>query len=130
MPSLRSRLVSAKLPSRFLEKLHVRQSGCLMHDRVGLGLEDGLAHRASVEQIEHDRLRAERPQTLDVARRPGGADHVMPSIDQLRNEPGADRTARPCNENSHRVSPLIGHISGISRVYFYDPTRRRNVTDG
>ena len=27
-------------------------------------------------------------------------------------------------------SPFARHIRGISRVYLYDPTRRRNVTDG
>src|SRR4029450_12984170 len=51
----------------------------------------------------------------------------MPSIDQLRNESGADRTARAYNEDSHRVSPFR-HKRVSTRVYLYDPTQRRNVT--
>ena len=45
-------------------ELHVRQRGRLVDDRLGLVLEHGFAHRARVEQIEHDRLRAQRPQQL------------------------------------------------------------------
>jgi hypothetical protein len=29
-----------------------------------------------------------------------------------------------------RIVFSFGHIARISRVYLYDPTRRRNVTDG
>jgi hypothetical protein len=39
---------------------HIRESGRLVDDRVGLGLEHSVAHRARVEQIERDRVRAER----------------------------------------------------------------------
>ena len=35
-----------------------------MDDRPGPGVEDGLAYRARVEQVEQDRLRAERPDPL------------------------------------------------------------------
>ena len=80
-----------------------------MDDRVGLGFEDGLAHGARVEQVEHDRLRPERPYAFGVLGRRGGADHLVPSLDQLGDEPGSDRTARSCNEDSHRVL-LFGHI--------------------
>jgi len=72
-------------------------------DRVGFGFEDGLAHGARVEQIERDRLRPEHPYTLGVSRRVEGADHLVTSIHELRNEPGADSTARARNEDSHRV---------------------------
>src|SRR6266542_6268125 len=82
---------------------HIRQRGCLVDDRVGLGFEHGLAHGARVEQVERDRLRPERPYTLGVSRRPEGADHLVPPVDQLRNEPAADRTARPSDEDSHVV---------------------------
>ena len=54
-----------------------------MDDRLGRGLEHRLAHGARVEQIERDRLAPERPQTFGVARRPVGADHLVPSFDQL-----------------------------------------------
>jgi hypothetical protein len=42
-------------------ELHVRQRGCLVHDRLGLVLEHRLLHRARVEQIDQHRLRAEHP---------------------------------------------------------------------
>jgi hypothetical protein len=84
-------------------KAHARQRGRLVDDRVGLGFEDGLAHGASVEQVERNRFGSERAQTLGVSRRPERADHLVALIDQLRNEPGADRTARPGNEDSHCV---------------------------
>ena len=75
-----------------------------MDDRVGLGLEDGLAHGARVEQIERDRLRPERPYPLGGSARPRGADHLVAPIKELGNEPGADRTARSRYEDSHDVS--------------------------
>ena len=74
-----------------------------MDDRLGPGFEYGLADGAGVEQIERDRLRPERPDPLSVGGRPEGADHLVTSIDELRNDPGADRTARPSDEDSHRV---------------------------
>jgi hypothetical protein len=82
---------------------HVGQSGRLVDDRVGLVFEHGLSHGAGIEQIELDRLRAERPQAFVVSWGPEGADHLVSSIDQLGNEPAADGTARPRNENSHHV---------------------------
>jgi hypothetical protein len=85
-----------------LEVLQIRESGRLVDDRVGLGLEHGLAHRARVEQIERDRLRPERLHAFAVSGRPERADHLVPSVDQLRDEPGADRAARSCYEDSHR----------------------------
>jgi hypothetical protein len=87
--------------------------------------EHRLAHRAGVEQVERDRLRAERPHALAVSRRPERADRLVASIDQLGNQPGADRTARACNEDSHRELLLVGHIPRISGVYCYDPPQRR-----
>ena len=46
---------------------------------------------------------SESTDPLGVGGRPEGADHLVTSIDELRNEPGADRTARPSDEDSHRV---------------------------
>jgi hypothetical protein len=74
-----------------------------MHDRVRFGFRDRLAHGARVKQIERDRLRPLRLDTLEVSGRPRGADHPVSSLDQLGNEPGADGTAGPCDEDSHRV---------------------------
>jgi hypothetical protein len=67
-----------------------------MDDRVGRGGEDGLAHGPRIEQIERQRLRPERPYTLRVAGRPVGADHLVASIGQLGDKPGADGAARAC----------------------------------
>jgi hypothetical protein len=91
-----------------------------MGNRLGLRLEHGLADRTSVEQIERDRLGAERPQVVCARRRYVGADHLVASVDQLRDESGADRTARSCDEYTHRGSPF-GHTRSICGVYGYDP---------
>jgi hypothetical protein len=32
-----------------------------------------------------------------------GSDHLVPVIDELRSEPGADRTLSPHGEDPHRV---------------------------
>ena len=93
-----------------LEVAQVGQRRRLVDDCLGLGFENRLAHRAGREQVERDRLRAERPDTLTVSRRSERADHLVASIDQLGNEPGADRTARACNEDSHRELLLVGPI--------------------
>ena len=81
-----------------------------MDNRVRFGLEDHLAHRLSIEQIDDDCLRSQRPYALAVGRRLGGADHLMTLVHQPPNEPGADRAARPCNENSHRILLLVRHM--------------------
>jgi hypothetical protein len=96
-------LVLAKTFVEVAAPLRVRERGCFVHDRLGLVLEHGLAHRARVEQIEHDRLRAERPQTFSTRRRVVAADHLVAGIDQLWHEAAANRTACPCDEDSHRV---------------------------
>jgi hypothetical protein len=105
----------------------IRQRGRLVHDRVGLGFEDGLAHSARLEQVERDRLRPERPYPLGFAWRPEGADHLVTVIDELRNEPGADRTARPRDEDSHRVllSGISGHMRGLWGVTCMTPGNGR-----
>jgi hypothetical protein len=74
-----------------------------MDDRVGPAFEHGLANGARVEQVEGDRLPAECPYTLGVSGRPRGADHLVPALDQLSDEPASDRAARSCDEDSHRV---------------------------
>jgi hypothetical protein len=70
-------------------------------DGLGLALEDGLADGGRVKQIELHRLGAERPYAVGVSGRVEGADHLVPSIDQLGDKPGADSTACPGDENSH-----------------------------
>jgi hypothetical protein len=52
----------------------------------------------------------------------------MASVDKLGDQPGADRTARSCNEDPHRFS--FGHIARAVRVYCDDAPRRSDVTDG
>ena len=103
MPSVRSLLVCANVRSKLREKVSVRQGRRLVDDRVRLGLEHGPAHGRAIEQIERDRLGAERPYVFRFLGRRRGADHLMASVDELGDQPGADRTARSCNEDSHRV---------------------------
>jgi hypothetical protein len=92
----------------------IPQGGRLMDDRVRLGFENSLAHRARVEQIERDRLRAERAYAFRALTRRGGADHLVPAFDQLRNEPASYCAARPCDEDSHR-SPFGTESKSDSR---------------
>src|SRR5258708_1601143 len=73
----------------------IRQSSRLVDDSLGPDFEDGLADGARVKQVERYRLRPERPDTLVVARRPESADHLVTSINELRHQPDAYRTARP-----------------------------------
>jgi len=94
-----------------LEVVQVRERGRLVGDRVRSGGEDRRAHGAGVEQVEPDRLGAERPHPLSAAGRPMGADHLVPALDQLRDEPGADRPARPCDEDSHRSLLLLPGVT-------------------
>jgi hypothetical protein len=74
-----------------------------MDDRVGPRFEHRLVNGARVEQIELDRLCPELPEVFGPSGRSVRSDHLVPVIDQLRNEPGADRTARSCHEDSHGV---------------------------
>jgi len=83
---------------------HTAQRGRLVDDRVRFRLQDRLSYGARVEQIERDRLRPERPQTLGAGGRVVGADHIVPCVDQLGYEPGSDRTAGSCYEDSHDFS--------------------------
>ena len=93
-------MVWAKVRSSFLET-PAGQRRRLVDDGRGPGLADGLAYRARVEQVEQDRLRTERPDPLAVTGRGERADHFVPLIGQLGNEPGADRTAGPDDHDPH-----------------------------
>ncbi len=129
MPSVRSRFVceaAIEVPG----EAKIRQRGRLVNDRLGLACENGLAHRGRVEQIERDRLRAERPHALGVSRRPERADHLVASVHKLGDEPGADRTARPATKTRIRFSFSLVTSPGYSGGYSYDTTRRTDVTDG
>jgi hypothetical protein len=101
-----------------LEVPQIRKSGRLMDDGVRFGFENGRTDGSSVEQIERDRFRPERPYPFSVSGRVEGADHLVPTIDQLGNEPGADGATRASDENSHRgvLSVCLSHIARISRV--------------
>jgi hypothetical protein len=88
-------------------EVQVRQGRRLVDDRVRRGLDHGPADGRTIEQIERDRLSAERPYVFGFLSRRRGADHLMASGDKLGDQPGADRTARSCNEDLHRVSPLV-----------------------
>ena len=116
MPSVRSRFVCAKLRSKCLKSCRFARAVAWWTIGLGLDFEHGLAHGACVEQIEHDRLRAERSNTFGVSRRPRGADHLVSSSDQLRNEPGADSTTCPRNENSHHVLLIVPAGIDVSGV--------------
>jgi hypothetical protein len=72
-----------------------------MDDRVRPGLEHRPAHGRTIEQVKRDRLSAERPYLFRFLSRRRAADHLVALLDKLGHEPCADRTARPCYENTH-----------------------------
>src|SRR6266536_4485971 len=61
-----------------LEVVQAGQRSCLVDDRVRFGLDDGLAHRGRVEEVEHDRLRTQR------ARRSEAKPHWYSGRESLR----------------------------------------------
>ena len=58
-----------------------------MDDDVGPGGEDGLAHGGGVERVEHDGLRAQRPDVVRAAA--GGPDDVVAALHELRCQTAA-----------------------------------------
>jgi hypothetical protein len=114
VPSVRSLFVCAKVRSRFL--LRRASASAVAWWTIASGdLDYRLPHRVPVEQVERDRIRAERADSLGASGRPESAGHLVPPIDQLGDEPAADRPARTYDEDSHRLSPF-GHIRGMCRV--------------
>jgi hypothetical protein len=96
-------------------ELDIRQRCRFMDDRVGLRREHRTAHGGRVEEVERDRLGAERAYAFSTLGRGGRADHVVSSLDQLGNEPGANRAARSGYEDSHRIllSSHHGSLAGL-----------------
>ena len=103
MPFVRSRLVSANVLSRLRPNFAFASAVASWTIASGSLSSTALRTAPRVEQIERDRPRAERPQLLGACRRVVGADHLVACVDQLGNEPAADRAARSCDENAHRV---------------------------
>jgi hypothetical protein len=57
------------------------------------------------------------------------ADHLVACVDQLGNEPDTDRTARSCDEDSHRVLLCLAcHTGRVPGVIGIDPWEREDVT--
>jgi hypothetical protein len=108
-----------------LGEARIRQRRGLVDDRVRRRLEDGLAHRLAVEQVDLDRLCTELPDVFDVSRRSGGSDHLMSSIDQLRNRMVDDRGRTglaehaPVRQRAPRRADRRSHAGADPR-----PTRR------
>ena len=78
----------------------------------------------AVEQVEHDRLRAERAQPA----RPSPASACVPTtswpaLDELRDEPRADRAGCPCDEDSHRRLLFGSHDRRRGRRAVRDTSR-------
>ena len=88
-------------------ELDVRQRRGLMDDRIRLAVQHGLAHCPRVEQVELHRFGAKRFQPRPAGRRVVGADHLVPGVNQLRNEAASERAAGSGNEDSHRGFPYL-----------------------
>jgi hypothetical protein len=99
-----AQLVGRREPSvEVPEVLHLLERGRLVNDRIGLGTQNGLADGPGVEQVELDRLRTERPDPIGTTGRVVGPDDLVSALDELREQPAADRTAGTCDKDSHRV---------------------------
>jgi hypothetical protein len=81
----------------------VCERGRLMDDRVGLGAHDRFMDGLGVERIEHGRLRAEFAQLWRLFGRVACADDLVAALEQMRNEPTADRATRSYDEHLHRL---------------------------
>jgi len=66
-------------------------------DRIGLLGEHCPGDRIRIEQVELERLGAQRTQALGASSRLVCTDHLVPGIDQLGDEASADGAARACN---------------------------------
>ncbi len=78
---LRERLVELpEVPADAAER------GRLVDDDLGLRLGDRPADGLRVQHVENDRLRAERPQGLDLLRRRGRPDDLVAGVGQQRHE--------------------------------------------
>jgi hypothetical protein len=98
-----------------LEIPQTGQRGRLMDDRFGPGLEDGLAHSMRIEQVQLDRPGTQRAQAFRIPGRLERADHLMPSLNQLRDEAATYGAARSRNKHSHLF--LLLAISVTRRVF-------------
>ena len=99
-----------------------------MDDRPGADGEDGQAYRARVEQVEQDRLGAERPDPPGVPGRGERADHFVSPIGQLGDEPGADRTAGPDEHDAHDLTPSFPAFACVFAGHISDTWPGGNVT--
>ena len=103
VPVVRSSFVRATVLSRL--RLNFTFASAVASWTIASGSlsSTAFAHGPRVEQVEQHRLRAERPQAIGARGRVVGADHLVAGVDQLRDEPAADRAACSCDENTHRV---------------------------
>jgi hypothetical protein len=67
VPSVRSRVGRGEAAVQVAAEAHVRQGGRLVDDRVGPGGGNRLADRRGIQDVEYDRLGAERAQPSGLA---------------------------------------------------------------
>jgi hypothetical protein len=106
VPSVRNRFVAAKLSSKCLKSV-TPVSAVASWTIASGGGRQRLLHGRAVEQVERDRLCAKLGEGVSPGRRAGSPDHVMAALNELGNEPGADRSGRSSHEDSHRSLPSV-----------------------
>jgi len=80
-----------------LEVGQARQRGGLVDDRIGTHGVDHFGHRAGVEQVENNWLRAQGAQASSALRRTRGAEDFVALLDEPWHEPRPDRACRSYN---------------------------------
>jgi hypothetical protein len=94
-----------------LEVAQVGERGRLVNDGLGLGIDHRFAYGVWIQHVEHYRLRPEAVQAFGLVGRAARAGHLVAMIDELRDESDADRDARPCDQDFHRVLLSRGQAS-------------------
>jgi hypothetical protein len=107
VPSVRSRLVSAKLAVEGAHGAQLRQRCELVDDRVGPGGDDRRDDRVAIETVDEDRLRARGAQGVGLRRGAGRGDDVVAGVEEERHEPLADGSGGAGQEDAHLGSPLL-----------------------
>jgi hypothetical protein len=97
-------------PVKVPEVAQIGQRGRLIDHGIGSRGRDRGHRGRGVQDVQGDRLGTERPQRLGLGRRARAADDLMPSLAQLRNDPGADRAAGSYHQDSH---DLLLHRLGV-----------------
>ena len=91
-----------------------------MDHRFGRGVGHGRPHPVGVEYVADDRVGADRLELRGTQNRAGHRRHLVPRLQELRHERGADHARRAGHEHPHGVRTYTVRAPAIATR---DPTR-------